>query len=148
MANSIAVALGATVAPGQVLGLVGSSGNSNNPELAFEVTHNGDVVETNFAPNAYWVSPLSYEDNVPAYVLAAGITSYDPAGDLEEGPVANAVFTATGNSQVWYWYRLSHLDPTDQVIVNWYRPNGTLASSASSYAGEYPGRRVLRVVAE
>ena len=120
MANSIAVAQGASVAPGQVLGLIGSSGSSNNPELAFEVTHNGDVVETNYAAAAYWASPLPYEDNVPDYVLAAGISSYNPAGDLEEGPVANSIFTTSGTPQVWYWYRLSHLDPGDEVNINWY----------------------------
>ena len=130
MANSITVALGGTVAPGQVLGLVGSSGNSANPQLAFEVTHNGDVVETNFAPSTYWVNPLPYADEVPAYALASGITSYDPSGDLEEGPVANPVFSTSANAQVYYWYKLSHLDPTDQVTVNWYRPNGTLASTS------------------
>jgi murein DD-endopeptidase MepM/ murein hydrolase activator NlpD len=132
MANSIAVALGDTVAPGQVLGLVGSSGNSTNPQLAFEVLHNGDVVETNFAPSAYWASPLPYEETVPPYVVASGITSYDPSADLEEGPVPNSVFPISVNTPVFYCYKLSHLDPTDPVTVNWYQPNGALAASTTN----------------
>ena len=106
----------------------------HNPQLAFEATHNGDAVETNLDPSTYWSNPLPYEDNVPAYVLDSGISSYDPAGDLEERPVTNAVFTTPGNSAVWYWYKISHLDPTDQVVVNWYRPNGVLAFNAPTSA--------------
>ena len=134
LANSIAVTVGAPVAPGQVLGLVGGSGNTAGPELQFQVTHDDDIVETNYAPLNYWVTPLPYEGNVPAYVLDSGITNYDSAGDSAERPASETVFALPFNSQapqVWYWSRISHLNPTDQVSINWFGSTGTLASSTS-----------------
>ena len=98
MANSIAVKVGETVTSGQVLGLVGSSGDSTDPHLHFEVHHNGDVVETNYDPSDYWVSPMPYEGNVPAYVLGAGITNSNPVNDEKEGPVSVPVFPTSSNA--------------------------------------------------
>jgi hypothetical protein len=121
-ANTISVTQNQAVAPGQLLGLVGGSGSGPNPGLHFEVHHNGSIVETNDDPADYWASPLPYEGNVPAYVLASGITGSDPAADLAERPVDVNQFPAAGGAQIWYWYRLSHLNPTDQVTVNWIGP--------------------------
>jgi murein DD-endopeptidase MepM/ murein hydrolase activator NlpD len=58
MMTSIAVHVGQTVQAGQLLGLVGSSGDSTAPHLHFDLVHDGDLVETFYQPDAYWLNPL------------------------------------------------------------------------------------------
>ena len=56
--GSVAVRPGDAVTAGQFLGFAGSSGDSTWPHLHFSVYHDGDVVETNYDPAAYWASWL------------------------------------------------------------------------------------------
>lgn len=58
--NSVAVSVGDFVQADTLLGLTGSSGNSSDPHLHFEVRFNNVVVEPFVDPNSYWVSPLAY----------------------------------------------------------------------------------------
>lgn len=60
--DSATVEVGQTVETGDVLGLVGSSGNSAAPHLHFEVQHLGSPVETFVAPEQYYV-PSDVDDS-------------------------------------------------------------------------------------
>jgi murein DD-endopeptidase MepM/ murein hydrolase activator NlpD len=62
--NSVAVSIGDVVLTGDLLGLVGSSGNSTRPHLHFHITHNGHLVEPYVAPSTYLVSPVPYSEGV------------------------------------------------------------------------------------
>lgn len=64
--NSVTVQIGDIVKPGDILGLVGSSGRSTEPHLHFEVRHRNLVVETYLAPSSYWITPAPYTVNDPA----------------------------------------------------------------------------------
>jgi hypothetical protein len=132
MANSIAVKVGQTVVPGQVLGLIGSAGDSTGPHLHFQVDHNGDPVETNYDGPDYWVNPFPYANTIPISIGASGITNSNPSSDAEEGPVAVSTFPTSSTGNVYYWFDISRIDPTDVQQVTWYRPDGTVASSGSS----------------
>jgi murein DD-endopeptidase MepM/ murein hydrolase activator NlpD len=127
--TSKTVQVGQTVAAGQLIGLVGSSGNSTDAHLHFDLQHNGDLVETYDEPNAYWLNPLPYQGSVPVTLMAQGITNSSPFDDSQEGPVSIAQFPASSGWDVWYWYRLSYLKPTDTSSVNWYDPQGDLVTT-------------------
>lgn len=77
--NSVAVSVGDFVQAGTLLGLTGSSGNSSDPHLHFEVRFNNVVVEPFVDPNSYWVSPLAYPP------LSKNLTHYDKYHITENG---------------------------------------------------------------
>jgi murein DD-endopeptidase MepM/ murein hydrolase activator NlpD/Ca2+-binding RTX toxin-like protein len=62
--NSVSVKVGDYVSAGDILGLMGSSGNSTGTHLHFDVRYNGVLVEPYVAPNTYWVNPLPYAPTV------------------------------------------------------------------------------------
>ncbi|HXG10803.1 MAG TPA: peptidoglycan DD-metalloendopeptidase family protein, partial [Gemmataceae bacterium] len=128
-ANTITVKVGDTVAAGQLLGLTGSSGSSTGAHLHFQVMHDGTIVEPHYDPAAYWLNPLPYQASTPRRVLDYGITNYSPFGDINERPSDINTFSSTYAGDVWFWYRISHLNPGDTFTINWYRPSGVLDAS-------------------
>jgi hypothetical protein len=125
--NTILVHPGDTVVQGQVLGLVGSAGNSTGAHACFQVYHNEASVEPDFDPNTYWVTPLPVEHSF-ASLLASGVTTDDSAlnADLsvEEKPVSANVLTQAAGQQLSVWVSGVWWDPTD-VAYKFYAPNGT-----------------------
>jgi murein DD-endopeptidase MepM/ murein hydrolase activator NlpD len=117
---------GDTVAAGQPIALVGSSGNSTDAHLHFAVYHNGLPVETMYAPATYFVDPPVYEANLPSSVTDAGVTNSDPLADIKERPDEVTVFPTAAAQDVWFWYRENHVSATDNYLIKWYRPDGTL----------------------
>lgn len=77
--QSVSVAVGDEVIPGQTLGLVGSSGNSNWPHLHFEVRDAGSSHDPYAGPcngdPGRWREQEAYQDSV--MILDAGVTLAD-----------------------------------------------------------------------
>ena len=67
--NSVAISVGDFVKAGTQLGLTGSSGNSSDPHLHFEVRFNNVVVEPFVDANNYFVSPLAYKPDLASQNL-------------------------------------------------------------------------------
>ncbi len=134
--DTITVKVGQHVTTGQLLGLAGSSGYSTGPHLHFEVHHNGSVVETSYAPDLYWLSPLAHQATVPPSVMSSGFSNYEPSDDALEGPLTNISFPADYVGNVYFWYRLTYTLAGDQFQLRWYRPDGTLANTQSASVGE------------
>ena len=67
--NSVAVSVGDFVQADTLLGLTGSSGNSSDPHLHFEVRFNNVVVEPFVDANNYFVSPLAYKPDLASQNL-------------------------------------------------------------------------------
>jgi hypothetical protein len=129
MRSSITVQVGQTVQAGQLLGLVGSSGDSTAPHLHFDLRHDGDLVETFYEPSTYWVNPLPYQGDVAPSITDLGTTNSDPTGDISERPPSVTVFPSSSGWSVCYWFDIAYLDANAQMDINWYRPDGSLASS-------------------
>jgi hypothetical protein len=134
-ANTIAVKVGDVVTQGQFLALAGSSGSSSDPHLHFEVQHNGDVVETELDPADYWINPPPYENDVAPYVMDSGISNYNLFGDMKERPTSVTTFPVSTAWDVWFWTRLGSMPAGTALLIDWYRPDGTLATEYPSTSG-------------
>ncbi len=132
MMNSITVQVGQTVQAGQLLGYAGSSGDSTMAHLHFDLRHDGDLVETFYEPDTYWVNPLPYQGDVPPSITDQGTTNSDPTADLDERPDSVTVFPSSSGWDVWYWFDVSYLDAGDHVQIDWYSPDGALVASTPS----------------
>ncbi len=125
--NSVAVTLNQTVAAGDLLGMVGSSGFTDIPHLHFE-TWNGQTVEPSTgtcSPNpAWWASQPAYSYDLPFGVYDHGISiaNLDWAGVLEHPPSKTHV---RAGRTVYSWQRMRNARFNDHVTWKWYY-NGTL----------------------
>ena len=91
--GSVTVSVGQAVTQGQVIGLVGSSGNSGWPHLHLTVQENSTAIETYVRPPDYWITPIPYTGDAPG-ILATGITNYRPnMAELVEQPSEMRHFT-------------------------------------------------------
>ena len=101
--NTITVNIGDTVAAGEVLGLVGSSGNSSAAHLHFAVYRNNRVVETFFDPDAYWHPDVPYQGSLEGQVMDSGLSIYDIGPDLaaEEAPVSTTTRRSLSRAAAW-----------------------------------------------
>ena len=123
---------GDTVAAGERIALVGSSGISTEAHLHFNVAHNGATVETLDASSDYWVVPPPYQGSVATTVTDFGVTNYDPYTHFPERSSDIDVFPRSTSWAVWYWYRPTHHNAGDAIRIVWYRPDGTEATAYTS----------------
>ena len=124
--DTITVQLGDVVEQGDVLGLVGSSGNSTDAHLHFSLYRNGSTVEPMYQPNDYFLDPPVYQGDLPPAVTASGITDRAPWNESKEKPNDIREFRTDSTDDTWLWYRLSHLNDGEQLAIEWYRPDGGL----------------------
>lgn len=126
--NSIAVAVGDTVYPGQVIGQVASSGNSTDPHLHFELWYDSTYYIDPFRgpcgnDNGYWLKPFPFDSSFNVWTSATwdGLPSLDT---LREAPLL--VDSFDGNDrQISYWSLLYGLRVGDSIEVEWLTPTGT-----------------------
>lgn len=127
MRNSIPLQVGNSVKAGQVIGLLGSSGNSTAPNLQFTVTYRGCPVEIAYNPATYQTHPIPYAGTVPAFAFEAGVSNYDPMADVLEHPSPLSSFSTSQATTIYFWATFYNASSTDNLNWKWYRPDGTLA---------------------
>jgi murein DD-endopeptidase MepM/ murein hydrolase activator NlpD len=133
MANSITVQIGDTVKAGQLLGLMGSSGDANGPHLHFGVTHNNNPIETEYDSTDFYVSPYGYQGSQPTYVLDALVTSFSPtSSDFDERPAEQTVFSTLMPQTPVLVFWFSSLASGEHLDLTEYRPDGTVNSTNSA----------------
>lgn len=133
--NSIRVNVGDTVVSGQTIAQVGSSGNSTDPHLHFEVWHDSSYVVDPMSGNCG--NPTSLFFNEPTYdtslkVLEKGLS-------LKTGLEINQLRERTdvlaccpievkssGNQDLNFWAQLQGLRAGKLMHIKWFTPNGIL----------------------
>ncbi len=125
-ADTITVKAGNTVKQGQVIGLMGSSGNSTGTHLHYNAVYRGCQIEAGYSPSDYWISPLPYGGDVPAATLDSGVTNHNPTADLGERISPYVDFGTTQSGLVYAWVKVYGMTTTDTLTWRWIRPNGTV----------------------
>jgi murein DD-endopeptidase MepM/ murein hydrolase activator NlpD len=143
--DSITVQVNDVVTAGQVLGLVGSSGNSGASHLHFEIQHNGSPVDPYAAPDDYFATPPLYisDSSLSKGLLDFGVTNdiYDGVHTLGSPPnwggptyeqilehVSDVDFFPTTPQNIIAWAIFPAVEAGDTWRAQLYRPDGSLAS--------------------
>lgn len=127
--NSVVVEVGDTVKAGDYMALVGSSGNSTDPHLHFELWYDSIQLVDPFKgvcgnSLSAWLEEPDYDTSFN--IWTSGLTNFIPTLDTlrEEPPVLNH-FTKADES-ITYWSILYGVRQGDTLIINWYTPDGSL----------------------
>lgn len=129
--NSITVTEGQSVKAGDVIGEVGSSGNSTDPHLHFEVWFDSSFVVDPYAGScgnstSLFSNPTPYDST-----FRMGETGFSVATDLtiddlkERNGLLSRPFTIEPSSDddLYYWAQLYGVREGKDVTVRWYTPN-------------------------
>jgi hypothetical protein len=135
--GSVEVAVGDTVTAGQVLGLVGMSGEANFPHVHLSVRHDGTTVDPytgaalpaacGLPGSTLWRTAPSYEE-IPIAVI--GLTDHVPERDaIVAGTAATPLERASG---ALVGYLLAYgLRAGDHIALKIHGPDGGLVSNAT-----------------
>jgi len=127
--NSIDVQIGDTVKAGQRIALVGSSGNSSDPHLHFELWNDSVGLVDPFKGScgnaqSLWFATPDYDTSF--HLWTSGLTDFIPDLDtLREEPPLKNQFKISDES-ITYWAILNGIRKGDSLSINWYTPDESL----------------------
>jgi len=127
--NSMLVNVGDKVSKGEHLALVGSSGNSTDPHLHFELWYDSLYLVEPFAAscgedNSFWEEPMPYDTTFN--VWESGLTDFiTNINDIRNRPIAKDTFNDQ-DSIVNYWTLQYGIKTGDSTRIEWITPNGSL----------------------
>jgi hypothetical protein len=155
--GSIKVRVGQRVAPGDVLGFVGFSGNTEFPHVDFTVRKNGKPLDP-FSPSAatcgsqdtpLWSNAaraaLGYQ---PTGLLISGFATTEPTRDKAENGAYDLSEISAHADRILYWVEIFGLYKDDRMVIELYGPDRqrllhheSILPSNKAVWFEYTGKR-------
>lgn len=126
--GSSLVKAGDFVNAGDTLALVGSSGNSTDPHLHFEVWYDSAFVVDPFEGSCgnlttLWLNPIDYDTSFS--IWKSSLINFKPNLDtLREEPISKDIFNFSKDEAITYWNISYGIRNNDILKIRWIRPNG------------------------
>jgi hypothetical protein len=132
--GSLLVNVGDPVLPGTRIAQVGSSGNSSDPHLHFELWYDSLYYIDPFGGpcgnlDTYWKDPIPFDSSFQ--IWSSNMCNFIPELDTlrEEPPHRDSFFV--DDEAITYWSILYGLRAGDALKIDWFSPEGTLWHSFS-----------------
>jgi hypothetical protein len=132
--NSLMVGVGDSVEAGQRIAMIGSSGNSTDPHLHFELWYDSLFVVDPFRgncgnPQSLWINEVAYDSSFHLY--EHGMLNKVPTiNELREREYQKfccpIVYPTNEDEPLVLWAQMSGLRKGDLLTIQWYAPNDSL----------------------
>lgn len=139
--GSLLVHPGDTVITGQKIAEVGSSGNSTDPHLHFELWYDSLYLVDPFSGNCgnsttQWINPILYDTSFA--IWKSGLTPILPSlNDLRYGVSNKLKFDYNYDPYITYWDLQYGLRKGDVSTIKWYNDTGLVYSYDYTYDKDY-----------
>lgn len=132
--NSAQFQVGDNVQSGEIIGYVGSSGNSTDPHLHFELWYDSSFVVDPFSgicgnSGSLFISPPAYDTSLTIWETGLHLKNNLSINDLRERITTIStpyVIAPSSGFALYFWTQMYGLRAGNTVEIQWYTPNNVL----------------------
>ncbi len=133
--GSVTVRPGDLVTPGQQIGQVGGSGNTDRPRLLFYAAFGGRPVEIFDYPTKLLTAAPAYLGDARGVLDGGFTTQLWTLPELVTRPIEPNTVTANSSTVLYLWVSAFGIRATDVVTFNWLRPETSTPIEVARFTG-------------